>query len=450
MRDLLVISVFIPWALMSLKRPWLGVLLWTWMSLMNPHRLAWGFVRDAPLAAIAAVVTLIGLLATKERESPFKGAPVTIFLAFTVWITLSWLMGVDVSGTYLQWNKVMKINFMLFVSLCLLQSRHHIMAFVWVTVGSLAVLGVKGGIFTVLHGGSFRVYGPPGTFIEDNNEFALALIIIIPMLHFLQLQVSSLWARHGISISMLLCAASSLGSHSRGGFLAIAAMGATFWLRSHRKGFMFVMIAIVFLAILPIMPEEWWQRMSSIGEYQADASAQGRIRAWNVAWQIALHHPFGGGMTYQNPFLFNLYGEGNNTMIAAHSIYFQVLGNHGFVGLFLFLALWFVTFFQAGKLRKLDRSNPQMKWASDLGSMIQVGLVGYAVGGAFLSLAYFDLPYNMMVMVVLTRKWVETRGWEREPNVSLLEYMGLRRPKKVAGGMTPLASSPASTSLRKP
>ena len=59
--------------------------------------------------------------------------------------------------------------------------------------------------------------------------------------------------------------------------------------------------------------------------------------------------------------------------------------------------------------------------------MVQVGLVGYAVGGAFLSLAYFDLPYDMMVMAVLARKWVETCGWERDPQISFLEYVGLRR-----------------------
>jgi hypothetical protein len=42
-------------------------------------------------------------------------------------------------------------------------------------------------------------------------------------------------------------------------------------------------------------------------------------------------------------------------------------------------------------------------------------MLGYAVGGAFLSLSYFDLPYDIMVLVVLTRAWVKSKGWEREP-----------------------------------
>ena len=59
--------------------------------------------------------------------------------------------------------------------------------------------------------------------------------------------------------------------------------------------------------------------------------------------------------------------------------------------------------------------------------MIQVSLVGFAVGGAFLSLQYFDLPYNLMIMAVLARKWVEDRAWEREPDIPFLEYVGLRK-----------------------
>ncbi|MDR2787562.1 MAG: putative O-glycosylation ligase, exosortase A system-associated [Candidatus Accumulibacter sp.] len=435
MRDTLVLAIFVPWALMSLRRPWLGVLLWTWISLMNPHRLGWGFAYSAPLAAVAAGVTLIGMAATKERDSPFKGAPVTFFFLFAGWMTLSWLMGVDVEGDYDQWNKVMKIFFMLFVTLALLRDKPHILAFVWVTVGSLAALGVKGGVFTVLNGGNYRVWGPPGSFIEDNNEFALALVMTIPLLHFLQLQVQRRWLRHALSCAMLLCAASALGSHSRGGMLAISAMGMLFWWRSRRKLAMAALICVVLLAILPMMPDAWWNRMGTIATYEEDGSAMGRLYAWRVAWNVATHRFFGGGMSYQSPLLFLLYGEGDAEIIrAAHSIYFQILGNHGFVGLFLFLLMWFSTYRQAGWLRKTALSTPQARWASDLGNMIQVSLAGYAVGGAFLSLAYFDLPYDMMAMAVLARRWIETRGWERDPAASPLAYALRGRPKSAPGG----------------
>ena len=428
MRDVIVVSIVMVWAVMAFRRPWLGVLLWTWLSLMNPHRFTWGFAYDAPLAAVAAVTTLLGLLMTQERQSPFKGAPVAIFAAFVVWITLSWLFGIDTDGDYLQWSKVMKIYFMTFVALMLLHTKHHIIAFAWVTAASLAIIGAKGGVFTILHGGSFRVWGPPGTFIEDNNEFALALIITIPLLHFLQLQATNKWVRHGLSATMFLCAASALGSHSRGGLLAIAAMGAMLWWRSRRKGPTTLLILAFLIAMLPMMPEEWWTRMETIGTYEEDQSAQGRLYAWGVAWEVAKHELFGAGMSYQHGAIFALFGNGGGP-IAAHSIYFQILGNHGFVGLFIFILLWFSAYRYAGWLNKNAMSIPEAKWAANLGGMVQVALIGYAVGGAFLSLAYFDLPYYMMVLVVIARKWVETKAWERETQQPFLEYAGLRKHK---------------------
>jgi probable O-glycosylation ligase (exosortase A-associated) len=233
---------------------------------------------------------------------------------------------------------------------------------------------------------------------------------------------------------MLLCAASALGSHSRGALLAISAMGALFWWRSRRKLATAVLIGIVLIAILPMMPEDWWDRMGTISTYDEDASALGRLYAWRVAWEVATHRFFGAGMSYQTPLIFFLYGDG--TILAAHSIYFQILGNHGFIGLFLYLLIWFSVYRQAGWLRKKAALMPQARWAVDLGSMIQACLVGYAVGGAFLSLAYFDLPYNMMVMVVLARRWIETNGWKSDPIVSLPDYVLGRQPPVGSHGTT--------------
>ena len=194
MRDIIIMSIVVVTALMALRRPWIGVMLWTWISIMNPHRYAYGFAYSAPVAAIAAGVTLLGLMMTKDRQSPFQGPPAVWFCLLAVWITISWLMGLDVSGDYYLWTKVMKIYLMTFVALMLLKNRYHILAFIWVTTGSLALIGLKGGIFTILTGGSFRVWGPPGSFIAGNNELALALITVIPLLS-LSLGVCFDWER---------------------------------------------------------------------------------------------------------------------------------------------------------------------------------------------------------------------------------------------------------------
>lgn len=436
MRDLLIVGIVLLGAVLALRRPWVGVMLWTWLSIMNPHRYAWGFAYDAPLAALAATSTLLGLLMTKDRQSPFQGSPTVWLFFFALWMTVSWLVGYDIAGDYPLWNRAIKIYLMTFVALALLHTKRHVMAFAWVTAGSLAILGAKGGLFTILTGGNYRVWGPDSSFIADNNSMALALIMTIPLLRFLQLQLESKIYRLVMWGVMVLCAAAAIGSYSRGGLLAIAAMATMLWWRSERNKLgIGVLILLAMFIALPLMPEHWWDRMQTIRTYEEDASAMGRINAWIVAWEVAKHNFFGGGMSYQHQEYFMLYGVYETIVRAAHSIYFQILGNHGFVGLLLFMAFWIVTYRTAGWLRKNGKQCLEAKWTAELGAMVQVSLVGYAVGGAFLSLPYFDLPYNMMVMVVLAKKWVEQRRWEIESRTTFLEDMGFRKRESTADNM---------------
>ncbi len=435
MRDIVLLAIVIPAFVLALRRPWIGVILWTWLSIMNPHRYTWGIAYSAPLAAAAAGCTLIGLLMTKDRASPFKGAPVNWLFAFMAWMTLSWLFGVNVEGDYEQWKKVMKIDVMLLVALMLLHSKQHILALVSVCAASLALLGAKGGIYTLASGGGGRVWGPPGSFISDNNEFALALVMTIPLLRFLQLQVQKPLAKRLLLVTMVLCAVSALGSQSRGAMLAISAMAVTMWWRGKGNKFQVgVLVAIVAITLVAFMPDEWSNRMSTIQTYEEDGSAMGRINAWWAAWNMAQHYPFGVGFKPATGELFALFAPNPGDVKAAHSIYFQVLGNHGFAGLALFLGIWVSSWRVAGWLRAQKGVLAGNQWTVDLGAMCQVSLIGYLVGGAFLSLSYFDLPYNIMAMLVLTRVWVAKQSWKTEPieTPRWMSMMGLAVNRKVA------------------
>ena len=417
-RDLLILALVAWGCVLALRKPWIGIMLWTWLSIMNPHRYAWGWAYEAPVAAMAAAATFVGLLLTSERrDNPFKSSAAIVFFAFMCWMTLSWLLGLDREGDYEQWNKVMKIDLMVLIGLVVLHSKKHILALAWVSAGSLMLLGVKGGVFMILSGGGQRVWGPPGSFIQDNNEFGLALIMAIPLLRFLQLQLNNRWARLAMTLAMLLCTAAVFGTYSRGAFLAICAMGFLYWLRSKGNKFVSaVVIVTTAVVMLSVMPEHWSERMSTIETYQDDGSAQGRLAAWSAAWGSAFHYPFGIGFNPVRQEIFVLYSHNPGAGArAAHSIYFQVLGNHGFIGLGLFMLIWAITWRQAGWLRKEAAKIPQAQWCADLGAMVQVSLFGYFAGGAFLSLSYFDLPYIIMSLVILATVWVRQRAWEREP-----------------------------------
>lgn len=417
MRDALILAIVALAAIATLRRPWIGVMLWVWVSIMNPHRYAYGLAYSAPIAMIAAVVTVLGIALTKdERASPFKSSAVVVLFLFMVWMTLSWLFGLDIERDYEQWIKVMKIDVMVLVGLVVLHSKKHVFALAWVAAGSLMLLGAKGGLFTILAGGSQRVWGPPGSFIEDNNEFGLALIMTIPILRFLQLQLQSRWGRWTMTGLMLLNAAAAIGTQSRGAFIAISAMTLMMWARGKNRLVTGVFLLVAAVSIVAFMPDTWTKRMNTIETYQDDGSAQGRLAAWSAAWNMSFHYPSGVGFNQVRQELFDKYSHNPGAGArAAHSIYFQVLGNHGFLGLVLFMTIWIITMVQAGRLRVQAAKIPTAQWCSDLGAMAQVSLVGYFVGGAFLSLAYFDLPYYIMMMVVISRVWVDSEGWKREP-----------------------------------
>jgi probable O-glycosylation ligase (exosortase A-associated) len=135
----------------------------------------------------------------------------------------------------------------------------------------------------------------------------------------------------------------------------------------------------------------------------------GRINAWWMAYNLARDRFLGGGFEVITPELFARYAPVPGEVRAAHSIYFQMLGEHGFVGLGLFLLLWLLVWRSASWTARQARGREDLRWAARLSNMIKVSLVGYFVGGAFLSLAYFDLPYNLLVLVVATQVWVRER-----------------------------------------
>jgi probable O-glycosylation ligase (exosortase A-associated) len=127
-----------------------------------------------------------------------------------------------------------------------------------------------------------------------------------------------------------------------------------------------------------------------------------------MAVNLANDRPLvGGGFEAFTESAFHKYAPDPSDVHAAHSIYFQILGDHGYAGLALFLLLWILVWRDASWIIRYSRSQRELKWAFDLARLTQVSLVGYFVGGAFLSLAYYDVPYNLVVVLVLTRVLVE-------------------------------------------
>ncbi|HEV6964113.1 putative O-glycosylation ligase, exosortase A system-associated [Roseateles sp.] len=439
MRDL-VLLVILGWIFVqAFRRPWIGILGWTWLSIMNPHQLSWA-LRDMPFAAAVGGATLIGLFATKDKRDYSQSREGITLMLFMAWMCITLPFSMLFDDSFDLWKRVMKIDLMILVAMVLLHSKRHMMLLTWVLVISIGFFGVKGGAFTVLTGGSYKVWGPENTYIEGNNEVALAIVMTIPLMRFLQMQMTAKWAKTTMTVCMVLMAMAALGSHSRGALLAIAAMAVVLWWRGKNKVVGAVVMVVVAVALLSVMPAEWWERMNTIKTYQQDESAMGRINAWGMAWNLAKSNFFGGGFYIWTAPIFVIYGPDPLNVHAAHSIYFMVMGEQGFVGLFLFLTLFTMVWLTGGYLRKQGRKQPETQWLSDLGGMLQVSLAGYAVGGAFLSLSYWDFPYNLLILAVLGRRWLDRKEWlkeKEEPVVYWPDFLKKRFQKKNRAPLLP-------------
>jgi probable O-glycosylation ligase (exosortase A-associated) len=419
MRDIILVIVVFGALPFILMRPHLGVLMWSWIGYMNPHRLTWGFAYNFPFAYVVAVATILGTLFTREpRRLPWT--PVTaVLVLFILWMSITTVFALEPYEAYNQLKKVIKIQLIVFIALMVMGQRERLHGLVWVIVVSIGFYGVKGGLFTLLTGGRYHVLGPEGSFIAGNTEIGLALVMIFPLIRYLQLTTENKWVYRGLTVGMILVAAAIAGTQSRGAFLGGTAMGIFLFIRGRQNIFIGLVILLVSLAIYKFMPDTWHERMSTIQTYEQDqGSAVGRLKAWRFSFDTAMARFFGGGFSYTNKenywrfspqiatWIEDTFG-GQGGWVAAHSIYFGVLGEHGFIGLALFLILLVLTWRTSTGIIRKTKNLPHLKWAYDMASMVQVSLMGYIVAGTFLSLAYFDLTYQLMVILVLTNILVD-------------------------------------------
>lgn len=404
MRDVIVMILVLGTLPYIVLRPWIGVLVWTWLSLMNPHRLAWGFAYDFPFVMIVAALTL-GMLPFARQQKSLPWSPLLIvWFLWIGWMSLSTPFALVPEEAVPEWERTMKIQLMILATLVLIRTRTQIEALVWVLAFSIGFFGIKGGLFTVLTGGNYLVWGPLGSFITGNNEVALAILTVLPLFRYLQVRATNKWVARAMLACMLLCAAAVLGSWSRGALVGAAAMFMVMWLKTKRKWLSGMAIAVAGAVFLAFLPQGWFDRMSTIKDYDQDASALGRINAWGFAVNLANDRPIvGGGFRAFDPDLFLRYAPIPDDFHDAHSIYFEVLGEHGYIGLLLFVSVAALSYGMGRRIKRLSEGREDLRWAADLASMVQVSLVGYGVGGAFLGLAYFDLPYCLMAVMLLTK-----------------------------------------------
>jgi putative inorganic carbon (HCO3(-)) transporter len=391
--------------------PFVGVLLWAWFTLQNPHQEAFGIVTSLPLNFIIASVTILAILIGKERQLlPIK--PLTILLlVFLAWITFNSFFAFDPGWSWPYWSRTWKIFAFGLVVAATANSRVRLYSLVWISVISLFYYGVKGGLFTIATGGSYHVYGPPGTIIGDNNQLAVALLMTLPLANYLRNQVQSKYVATALLVSSILTVIAVIGTYSRGALIGLGVLGVLMLLRTRNRFLYLAVVAILGVFAFSFMPSGYFNRMHSIGNAEDDSSFTGRLMAWRVAYMYASDHfPFGAGFYGpQLGTLFHAYFP-NEYLHAAHSIYFQVLGEHGFIGLSIYLILIAVSFATCTQSIRRSRNIPSLQWARDLAVALQASLLVFCVSGAALSMAYYDLFIIEVAMLIPLRELIGSKA----------------------------------------
>lgn len=389
--------------------PVVGLMVFNWLALMAPHRLTFGFAYTAPFAMIVALATIAAWLFSRERKIPPFTLLSMLFMMLGIWGIITTLTGIWPAASFIKLDVTIKAWAFSLLAMVLLTNRKRMEWMVGVAAFSIAFYGVKGGLWWLATGGQFRVLGPFGTQIGDNNQLALGLIMVLPLLFYLwQIATRPLlrWAVLGCAGLVFVAA---VGTYSRGGLLAIATVAAfLIWKSRRRLTFMFLGGVMLFVAI-PFVPDKWVERMDTIQTYQEDQSANLRFQWWGMAVRIANDRPiFGGGYrVFHQPSVYPQYNPGADKIRDVHSAYFEMLGEQGYVGLGLFLAILVTAFLTLTRTIRSIGSRPELLWAKDLAKMMQVSLIGYAVASAFLTLATFHLFYLLIGMIVALKAQVD-------------------------------------------
>jgi probable O-glycosylation ligase (exosortase A-associated) len=425
MRDMFFLAILPLMLYLMARRPFIAVGMWIWTAMFFPNAWMYGIASGIRYNLIFTGIAILGYLVLKDKPKVRFGLLGGLILLFLVWTTLSTAMteGIPEVGWDI-WSRFFKVILLFVFVVLVLDKKLHIDFFLGCVVLSIGFYACLEALKYIATGGGHMIEGFTGHVLGDRNELALAFVITLPICSYLLAEYGkqSRVVRLGLLGVMGLLVTAIVGTQSRGGFIAMLGLGGYFFMKSERKILLTILVVALVGVLSYVVSDEWTSRMNTINDASDDASFMGRVVAWKLSFILAMRHPFFGGgfkaletfpiwkSLTQDFFAYPFFYTGTALPDeakphAAHSVYFQVLGDHGFLGLGIYLAFLLRAFVGARRVARAAKAHLETRWIASVAVMLQLCIFAFCLGGAALSFAYFDLMFALygIVLVLETR-----------------------------------------------
>ncbi len=436
MRDLFFVAFLGLFFLLAFRRPFIFALTYLYVDVVAPQRLSYYLLNSIPVSAIAFALMVLGFVldpAKKDMRITWRQGAIALLFLWCAYMTTQAVAPLSAAD---KWSWVSRsLIFAMFLPL-ILHKRLRIEAVILTYVLCASALIVTGGIKTIISGG-----GGYGTLVllldvnqglYESSIISLVAVGIIPLI---------LWlANHGTIIApdwrakayagalIFACLLIPVGTEARTGLVCIGVL-AVLMLRFSRRRFLYLGVAATLGVIaIPFLPQSFNERMSTITNPKADESASTRLAVWKWTWDYVKENPAGGGFDSYviNQISFRLDsadGSGvsqNGPVVdearAFHSSYFEMLGEHGFLGLGLWLFIFAGSVFRLELIQRRYRKHPPPgeEWIAPLALALQNFLIVYLVGSLFVGIAFQPVPFGLCAVAIAFDSYVTRRRRESE------------------------------------
>jgi probable O-glycosylation ligase (exosortase A-associated) len=408
MRDVLLLALTGVVALIALRSPLVGMLAFVSMSILGLHSFTWGFARTLPHSQVVGLATIVGFLMSSERKRFPREREVALVLALWALFAVSTAFALEPEFATTRLIFVSKIMAMMLLCTVIVNTPERLHWMVRVVALSLGFHAVKLGIFVLLTGLQQKVFGPEDTYLFQENAIGIALAANVPLLLYLFRVERARWLRRTLVAMMVLSYPAVVATFSRGAWISLAAV-SVFLITSSRHRILVIMLVLVLGAGAyiwqdRIVSDRLAARWDTLVNYEEDSSAQSRFWNWEFCRRVGLARPFGGGFDLYTPEAYLRYYpefaiRWPGKVWVCHSVWMEFLAEHGILGFILGPGLIVSCVLS---LRRLSREAARTR-VGELAPMVAVAFVAFITGGTFLDVAYHELLYQLIAMVIIAK-----------------------------------------------